>query len=231
MPCSQHKQFISNLSFIKNKLHYYLNQVLIIMPAIILGSHPAADFLNTIASPSGTPVEFIGNGEQLLVWLVEAGLIDQAQHDWLKQHHSSKVLDGIAQKAREEREWARQWLQRWRNKPQANHNKEIAHLNQLLALGPVVKELKSDHAGGTSVFTENWQLQMEKADSLLALIAGTIASLLAHEDPALFRDCAGTGCTLSFLDRTKSHRRLFCSAAVCGNRAKVAAFRERQKQK
>lgn len=201
------------------------------MPAIILGSHPAADFLNTIASPAGEPIEFIGNGEQLLTWLVEADLLDQAQQDWLKQHHSSKALDGIAQRAREEREWARQWLQRWRNKPHANYSKEITHLNQLLALGPVVKALKSDNYSGNSGFTESWQLQMEKVESLLALIAGAIASLLAHEDPTLFRDCAGAGCTLSFLDRTKSHRRLYCSAAICGNRAKVAAFRERQKQK
>nr|WP_254214234.1 CGNR zinc finger domain-containing protein [Burkholderia multivorans] len=32
---------------------------------------------------------------------------------------------------------------------------------------------------------------------------------------------------LWFLDRTKSHRRRWCSKALCGNRQKVAAFRRR----
>jgi predicted RNA-binding Zn ribbon-like protein len=41
---------------------------------------------------------------------------------------------------------------------------------------------------------------------------------------------AGAGCTLWFVDRTKAHRRIFCSATTCGNRAKVAAFRQRQRE-
>jgi len=31
-----------------------------------------------------------------------------------------------------------------------------------------------------------------------------------------------------FYDRTKSHRRRWCSMALCGNRAKARAHRERQ---
>ena len=48
-----------------------------------------------------------------------------------------------------------------------------------------------------------------------------------QEDPALLKACAGADCTLWFMDRTKAHRRMFCSATACGNRAKVAAFRRR----
>jgi predicted RNA-binding Zn ribbon-like protein len=70
---------------------------------------------------------------------------------------------------------------------------------------------------------------MLDAEELLALIAGQIALLIVHEDSQLVRRCAGASCTLRFLDRTKAHRRVFCSAAACGNRAKVAAFRNRQR--
>ena len=52
-------------------------------------------------------------------------------------------------------------------------------------------------------------------------------SVLYVRDPALLKACAGADCTLWFLDRTKAHRRMFCSATACGNRAKVAAFRRR----
>jgi predicted RNA-binding Zn ribbon-like protein len=65
---------------------------------------------------------------------------------------------------------------------------------------------------------------------LIALVALKLAELVANENPALVKSCAGAGCTLRFLDKTKGHRRLFCSAAACGNRTKVAAFRERQKR-
>jgi predicted RNA-binding Zn ribbon-like protein len=70
---------------------------------------------------------------------------------------------------------------------------------------------------------------MLDAEELLALIAAQIALLISHEDSQLVRRCAGASCTLRFLDRTKAHRRVFCSAAACGNRAKVAAFRNRQR--
>ena len=71
--------------------------------------------------------------------------------------------------------------------------------------------------------------QLESPQALISLVAMQLASLLATEDASLIRDCAGTGCTLTFIDRTKAHRRMFCSAAACGNRAKVAAFRSRQR--
>jgi predicted RNA-binding Zn ribbon-like protein len=78
-----------------------------------------------------------------------------------------------------------------------------------------------------------WQLvercRLDSADQLLGLVALQVARLITEEAPALIKPCAGPDCTLWFRDRTKAHRRLFCSAAACGNRAKVAAFRERQR--
>jgi len=71
--------------------------------------------------------------------------------------------------------------------------------------------------------------QIANTEALVALVAGQIAALITTEQPSLVRECAGSACTLWFLDRTKAHRRMFCSASVCGNRAKVAAFRERQR--
>ena len=67
------------------------------------------------------------------------------------------------------------------------------------------------------------------ADALLALVALTIAAFVTAEGPALLKACAGPGCTVWFLDRSRAGRRRFSSPTVCGNRAKVAAFRERQR--
>ena len=93
----------------------------------------------------------------------------------------------------------------------------------LLALGPCTRHLSRGAAGSPAAASERWQLQLARPEALLALTAGAVSSLIAHEDPALVRHCAGRNCTLWFVDRTKAHRRIYCSAAVCGNRAKVAA--------
>jgi len=56
------------------------------------------------------------------------------------------------------------------------------------------------------------------------------ALMLADEHFALTRKCEHPECTLWFYDRTKAHRRRWCSMALCGNRAKVARFRQQQKE-
>ena len=60
-------------------------------------------------------------------------------------------------------------------------------------------------------------------ESLLQPIAHELADVICNEDFNLIRACEGHACTLMFVDHTKSHRRRWCSMAVCGNRAKQAA--------
>jgi predicted RNA-binding Zn ribbon-like protein len=72
------------------------------------------------------------------------------------------------------------------------------------------------------------QYAADTPQQLLAPLAEAAAHLLATADFKLVRKCEDHACTLWFLDRTKSHRRRWCSMALCGNRNKVAAFRQRQ---
>lgn len=65
-----------------------------------------------------------------------------------------------------------------------------------------------------------------QAQSTLAREAIAIA---AGDDAALLRECARPGCTQIYLDRSRGHRREWCSMATCGNRMKAAAYRARQK--
>ena len=195
------------------------------MKPFFLGSHPALDFLNTRCVPNGNIVECIEDGRSLVDWLVGAELLDAASAAKLKRRLGLKALDAAAEEARRVREWARGWIARWREAPAADYEREVAALNALLVRTNSRREVVA--AGGRLQLTEINRL--ESVDDLIALLAVQIASLITSEEPALVKHCAGPTCTLSFLDRTKSHRRAFCSATACGNRAKVAAFRERQK--
>jgi predicted RNA-binding Zn ribbon-like protein len=193
---------------------------------LFLGSHAAVDFLNTWLAPHGDATETIGDGKAFSDWLVAAGLLEREEATRLARRFGVKALDASAAEARRMREWARDWLVRWRETPRADYSEEIGQLNRLLARSPHVRVVSKAQSGLALLDTPAF----DTASALIALPAVEIARLVADEDPWLLRACAGDACTLWFLDRTKSHRRLFCSATACGNRAKVAAFRERQKQ-
>jgi predicted RNA-binding Zn ribbon-like protein len=196
------------------------------MKSLFLGGHPAIDFLNTSLTPDGVPTETISDGRSFLDWLVGARLLEEQEAARLVRRFGTKALDSAAAEARKVREWARAWLVRWRERPGANYHEEIATLNKLLARESRWQQVVVTPQGLRLVEKP----EIDDADTLVALVATQIAALLANEESSLIRACAGPGCSLWFVDRTKAHRRLFCSAALCGNRAKVAAFRSRQRQ-
>jgi predicted RNA-binding Zn ribbon-like protein len=192
-------------------------------PFLFVAGQPAIDFLNTAYAPGGELVETLVDGRALLDWMVGAGLLEEREAAALSRRFSRKALDAAAQEARAVREWARTWLAAWRSNPARDHSAEIAVLNKLLARETGSHELTSSKKR----FELLERPRYSDADTLVARIALEIARVVVQEDPALLKACAGADCTLWFLDRTKAHRRMFCSATACGNRAKVAAFRRR----
>lgn len=196
------------------------------MEPLFLGGHPALDFLNTAFTPGDEPVELLGDGRALLDWLVAADLLAHADAARLQRRLGSKGLDAAAADVRKLREWARAWLERWRASPDADYDDELLTLNKQLARALIRREVVRTEQGLRLIT----RAEVDDAATLLALLAGQLAALVTDEQAALVKACAGSDCTLWFVDRTKAHRRVFCSPAVCGNRAKVAAFRQRQRE-
>ena len=190
----------------------------------MLGGHRALDFLNTWRNP-GEPVETLTDGAALAEWLAGVGLLGEAELARLRRKFGEAAMDAAAAEARRFREWARDWLGRWRESPAGRFERELETLNKLLAREDRERQVVKG-AGGLEIREVP---RFDSASSLLSLLAADVADLITREDPALVRECSGD-CTLWFVDRTRSHRRIYCSAALCGNRAKVAAFRERQRE-
>ncbi|MBA3831698.1 MAG: CGNR zinc finger domain-containing protein [Chthoniobacterales bacterium] len=183
------------------------------------------DFLNTSFTPDGAPAEAIGDGRSFIDWLVRAALLDADDAARWKRRFHTEALDAAAAEARKVRQWVQEWISKWRDAPAANYEREVRRLNALIERASSYRELVVTKGG--LQMTE--RLEIGAADDLIALVAAQIAMFIVTEQPTLVKRCAGPTCTLWFLDRTKAHRRLFCSAAACGNRAKVAAFRKRQR--
>jgi predicted RNA-binding Zn ribbon-like protein len=74
----------------------------------------------------------------------------------------------------------------------------------------------------------SWQIEFIARegglDWLLAAVARSAAELVAEGAGARLRLCANPHCGLFFYDKSRTHRRRWCSMAACGNRSKVAAF-------
>jgi len=78
---------------------------------------------------------------------------------------------------------------------------------------------------------EGWRLEFIAREGglewLLAAIARSAAELIVEGPNAPVRICANPSCRLFFYDDSRTHRRRWCSMAVCGNRHKVASFLRR----
>jgi predicted RNA-binding Zn ribbon-like protein len=198
-----------------------------------VGDHLALDFLNTVATPSSTPIEWLADGADLLDWLKRAGAIDERIAGYFRGQRQE--LDAVAEQARDLREWFRGFVMRHAGTlcgPTAR--RELEPLNRLLAEDEIYRQVVAGAENGAHrdvlsprhlrwVQFRRW----DRPQRLLQPLAEAIGDLVCDADFRLVRACEGAGCTLVFYDRTKRHARRWCSMRVCGNRAKAAAHRAR----
>jgi predicted RNA-binding Zn ribbon-like protein len=204
-------------------------------PALFIADATALDFLNSIAIPVDTQVEWISSGKELLDWLAAAGLVPA---DVGKSFLKSAVpgeLDAVAAQARALREWFRKFVRDHKGKPLSRDAmKELAPLNRILARDEefVQVGLREPSASGreSNALTLKKERRWRSADALLIPIAHSMAEFVCTDDFTDVKSCEGHNCTLMFVDRTHARGRRWCSMAVCGNRAKAQAHRDRAKE-
>jgi predicted RNA-binding Zn ribbon-like protein len=203
-------------------------------PPLLLAGATALDFLNSIASPHGVPVEWIADGPDLIDWLVAVGLLQAGAAQALLRQCRRDELDRAAARARGLREWFRALAKRHAGAalPRLADN-ALRPLNAALAAERITRRLVL--AGGVDAVSGNPQgyvlfvaPELLSADQLVALIAAEIAGFLCRADFRHVRFCEGHLCTVAFYDQSKNHRRRWCDMAVCGNRAKQARLRRQR---
>ena len=197
-------------------------------PANFIADSPGLDFLNSIATPVDAPVDWLDSGDGLVAWLAEANLIPAHALDALAEQAAPGELDKVADQARVLREWFRGFVRKHMGRPLTpKAMRELGPLNALLerdeAFSRIEVHRDSDGARLELQTTRRWR----SPESLLLPIGQALARCVCEEDFASIRACEGQRCTLIFADRTRRQRRRWCSMAMCGNRAKQAAHRDR----
>lgn len=198
-----------------------------------LADSRALDFLNTLAVLDEKEVEWLSDGEQLLDWLEAAGLIDSRVRGEVRALAKPGELDAVASQARGLRKWLLDFVGRHRGKPlNRNVMTELEPLNRLLARDEQFAQIALRPKGALDESNLALRLvpqrQWRAVDALLLPIADAIAQLMTTADFTLVKRCEGPTCVLHFLDTSRDHRRRWCCMAVCGNRAKQAAYRNRK---
>jgi predicted RNA-binding Zn ribbon-like protein len=189
-----------------------------------VGDHLALEFLNTIATPKDVPVEWLRDGADLIHWLERAKAIGAEVASRFRTSRYRRACDLTAQKAREFREWLRGFVTARMGKSFQSTAAALAPLNEWLAKDASHSIVEAVGGEPRLRRVHRWS----DPDELLGPIAEAAADLICNEDFQMIRACEGNGCSLLFLDRTKAHRRRWCSMAVCGNRAKAAGHRARK---
>jgi predicted RNA-binding Zn ribbon-like protein len=199
-------------------------------PALFVADAVGLDFLNSIATPVDTPIDWLETGEGLLRWIKQADLIPPRALAELRSRALPGELDSVAAQARGLREWFRGFVLEHKGRPLASSDLvELEPLNRLLARDEAFRQIVAREPDGAMRLELRATRRWRSAESLLLPIGEALASCVCEEDFSDVKACEGASCTLLFADHTRGRARRWCSMAICGNRAKVAAHRQRQK--
>ncbi len=216
---------------------------------IFLADSRGLDFVNTLARPIDEEVEWLASGEDLLTWLVQADLITKSVADPIRTAAVPGELDDVAAQARRLRGWFREFVLKHKGRPLGSEAlADLEPLNRILgrdeAYGQiVVRNAEPAKASDTDEAPRDDETaparpalafatrrRWRSPDTLLLPVAEAMSSLVCEDDFSQVKACEGHNCTVLFVDRSRKKARRWCSMAVCGNRAKLNAFRSRQKQ-
>ncbi len=199
-------------------------------PAFFLSGSLGLDFLNTLATPVDSQVDWIDDGDGLLAWLETAKLVPAKDLKALKARAIPGEFDAVAAQARNLREWFRDFIRaRSGRRLGADDLRELEPLNRLLGRDERFAQIVAVPAKGSSVLELEALRRWRTPESLLLPIGEEIARLACSGDLEYVKACEGSTCTLLFVDRTRGRARRWCSMEICGNRAKQAAHRDRRR--
>ncbi|HEY1727027.1 MAG TPA: ABATE domain-containing protein [Candidatus Baltobacteraceae bacterium] len=166
----------------------------------------------TLRRRASEPVELLVTPEDASRWLNAAGLFEEPvrirESELLELRELRDAIYCIGHAASEQRP------------PSAS---DLRLLNQAARRSEALPQLGDD-----------WSVRTLRAGAFNTAIAtlarDAIAIFGSDSERSLLRTCEQSDCGGLFLDRSRGERRRWCSMARCGNRAKVAAFRKRQKE-
>jgi predicted RNA-binding Zn ribbon-like protein len=175
------------------------------------------DFVNTLEYDAidGHPNEHLPTAERAVEWFVTRGLIhaeslETSDRDLERIRSVRAALREVADAVVDRRAPKRGALER------VNRTLRARSATELVA-GPDGIGIGHRHVG-------------DPIDDALARVTEPLVQELANGHPDRLRVCANDMCRWVFYDESRAGQRRWCDMASCGNRAKAARHRARQKE-
>jgi predicted RNA-binding Zn ribbon-like protein len=201
-------------------------------PAMFIADTLGLDFLNSVATPVDTPVDWLDDGDGLMDWLAQAKLVPTEELGALRARAKPGELDKVAGEARALREWFRGFVREHAGRPLGPVAlQELGPLNKLLEQDEVFSRIEPRSGDSHHGLALRTMRRWPSSRSLLLPIGEAMAKFVCEEDFSDVKACEGHHCTMLFADHTRRRARRWCIMAVCGNRAKQAAHRSRLKSR
>ena len=167
------------------------------------------DFVNTLSYDKGSSHDGLTDAPTAVSWLQRHALLHQ------------EMVEGILAEAAADPDAEERLLGRIRRVREA-----LREVNRALR-APYVIELVPA-ADGVSL---DHRHEGDPVSGALARLSEAVARELTGQNVRRLRVCANDDCRWVFNDHSPAGRRKWCDMSSCGNRAKAARHRERQKQK
>ncbi|MBY0158587.1 CGNR zinc finger domain-containing protein [Cytobacillus firmus] len=191
-----------------------------------IGNHPALDFVNTKIVVNAQPLDLLDTFDSLMDWMVKANLLSETERNLRKAVYNGNEEEArIVESARLLRDHIFHLIQ----PGSANEGSTEASLQFINGL---LKEqiMRTVLVAEGSAYSRKSRMLFRKPLDLLSPIAASAVDFLTTHDLKLVKKCENPACVLRFYDNSKNGTRRWCSPKTCGNRMKVAAYLERQKQ-
>ena len=191
---------------------------------LFLANDPSLDFVNTEVMFDGARTDLLRSLSDFAEWLEKAGIASAGDARRLtKKWGGSREAKSSLHAARELRSQLRTSVENVMNSGRVPDSL-ARDLNRYLRYPRLVTDVIS--AKGRLQTQSHWLL--ERPADLIVPVAHLAANFFSHADYSAIRKCENPDCILFFYDISKNHTRRWCSMGLCGNRAKVAAFRVRK---
>jgi predicted RNA-binding Zn ribbon-like protein len=184
------------------------------------------DFVNTLSYNKGEPYEHLTDAPTAVTWLQRHALLHQEMVDAiLAEANDADSEERLLSRIRRVRGALRELLDAAveQRPPQSAALKEV---NRALR-APYVIELVPA-ADGVSL---DHRHEGDPISGAMARLSEAVTRELTGQNVRRLRVCANDECRWVFNDHSPAGRRKWCDMSSCGNRAKAARHRERQKQK
>ena len=204
-----------------------MKETLAVEKFLKVSNNLSLDFINTRIAENGSPKDLLENFTDLAAWAVAVDLLDKSKAERLidEWKDSSEIAEAFV-RAMDFREILREMFSNL-SRGKTVSKRAIAAINAEIQNQSGSIEIKKTENG----FEKSFRADFREPRQMLAPVAESAADLLCYGVPAHIKKCENPECVLYFYDATKNHSRRWCSMAMCGNRAKAAAFYRRAKMK